>query len=597
MTFDPFDRLDIHVRRPLAPSEDQAATLMPAMLGDTETDPDRQYRRIGEPYPLNVAVHAGGTFNVYGVLLITPKMFAEYSNISISIIFLGTSKTVWKDGFCMRGRKRVFIDIRKPLLVESDPFPWDGKSPFIHLPFSFFITTASEGNGLPITFSSPSSSVTYAIRARVSYSHPKNGLSSVTLEAPVKVEAPWLNAPPPATPALGPQEDGVRWVLDPEDGSCQGRVSVLRSDGLPDYYDDSCAFLRTKVLTNMPDVQQGVGSNSYPPIAPWDMQNVPTFNLPEMDDHDDHDTRRERSVASSSTTVFPALDFVTEEEGLFECELPNSPPMRYSEVDPLSISLGESSDWKHGASSPGEMSPTSPTFDELNHSVCFDPAISPSSYPGSIMSHDTFHRRDEGVQLHSGTPDLSYYSSSSSPPGTNSHLVPDNDRLVHAPPKPSKNPVMKFIKSLVTSISDVPKFRIIFPCTMIGPGTKIPLDVLIKSVPHGHVLCAIEAILVARVVCMAFGAVHEDRIELASMKKKVEPTEDSSVFKERLWLQVPKAEEMSQYGADFKAPLIELHHSVIVNLYSCRRKRADKVKNQEFCKLYNLGSVSMVLTR
>ncbi|KAJ3230075.1 hypothetical protein HDU78_008611, partial [Chytriomyces hyalinus] len=49
-------------------------------------------------------------------------------------------------------------------------------------------------------------------------------------------------------------------------------------------------------------------------------------------------------------------------------------------------------------------------------------------------------------------------------------------------------------------------------------------------------------------------------------------------------------DDLNQNGADFKAPLVELQHSVIVNLYSCRRKRTDKVKNQEFCKLYNLGS-------
>ncbi|KAJ3253542.1 hypothetical protein HDU77_004508 [Chytriomyces hyalinus] len=570
MSFKPFDCLDLYVRRPLHSAEDAAATLMPPMPGDTETDAEQQYRRICPSSPLNVAVHAGGTFNVYGILLITPTKGHTYSDVSIDISFLGTSQTLWKDGFIMRGRKRVFVDIRKSLLKESDSFPWDHKAPYIHLPFSFFIATAPEGNGLPITFTSPSATVSYSIRAHVTYNDPKHGKCALTLHAPVKVTPPWLNAPAPATPALGPQEDGTRWVLDLEDGSCQGKVSLLRHQQAPDS-EEGLYYLRTKVLTNLTEQPRTYLDGEptldiFIPASPLDAG-------PSVDQ--DHVLPRTVSRESSIGTMHSPND------------VPNSPPMIYTEVDPLATSFQESNDLvsseKHAASSS--------TFEELNRSVCFDPAVSPISHPGSLFSNETLPRRDDGPH----NPEPSYNSEPDVGVPAISQHIPSYDQITQEPLKTSANPVLKFFKSLVSSITEIPKFRVIFPCTMVGPGSRVPVDVFIQSVPQGYFVHSVEAVLVAQVICTAFGAVHEDRTELACVRKMA--GDDRSNFKERLWLQVPGSNELDQYGANFKAPLVELNHMMVLNLYTCRKKRAETGWNQETRKLHNLGSVSMVLTR
>ncbi|KAI8829995.1 hypothetical protein BJ741DRAFT_621375 [Chytriomyces cf. hyalinus JEL632] len=570
MSFTPFDCLDLYVRRPLDSAEDAAATLMPPMPSDTETDAEQQYRRICPSFPLHVAVHAGGTFNVYGILLITPTMGHTYSDVSIDISFLGTSQTLWKDGFIMRGRKRVFVDIRKSLLKESDSFPWDHKAPYIHLPFSFFIATAPEGNGLPITFTSPSATVSYSIRAHVTYNDPKHGKCALTLHAPVKVAPPWLNAPAPATPALGPQEDGTRWVLDLEDGSCQGKVSLVRHQQVPDS-EEGLHYLRTKVLTNLTEQPRAYleGEPQLDILIP----TSPVDAGPSVDQ--DHVLPRTVSRESSIGTMHSPND------------VPNSPPMIYTEVDPLAASFQESNDLvsseKHAASSS--------TFEELNRSVCFDPAVSPISHPGSLFSNETLQRRDDGPH----NPESSYNSEADVGVSGISQHIPSYDQITQEPLKTSANPVLKFFKSLVSSITEIPKFRVIFPCTMVGPGSRVPVDVFIQSVPQGHFVHSVEAVLVAQVVCTAFGAVHEDRTELACVRKMA--GDDRSNFKERLWLLVPGSNELDQYGANFKAPLVELNHMMVLNLYTCRKKRTETGWNQETRKLHNLGSVSMVLTR
>ncbi|KAJ3231469.1 hypothetical protein HDU81_003739 [Chytriomyces hyalinus] len=575
MSFTPFDCLQLYVRRPLHAAEDAATALMPPMPGDTETDPDQQYRRICPSFPLHVAVHAGGTFNVYGILLITPTMGHTYSDISIDISFLGTSQTLWKDGFIMRGRKRVFVNIRKSLLKESDAFPWDHEAPFIHLPFSFFIATAPEGNGLPITFTSPSATVTYSIRAHVTYNDPKHGKCALTLHAPVKVTPPWLNAPAPATPALGPQEDGTRWVLDLEDGSCQGQVSVLRHQLIPDS-EEGLFYLRTKVLSNLSDQQRtSLEGENMLDIS------TPTFPIDAGTSvEQDHVLPRTVSRDSSIGTMHSPND------------IPNSPPMIYTEVDPLALSFQENIDLRASSGSSEKHAASSNTFDEMNRSVCFDPAVSPISHPGSLFSNETLHRRDEGQ--HNPEP---YNSEADLGVPVISQHIPSYEEITQESLKttPSANPVVKFFKSLVSSMTEIPRFRVIFPCTMVGPGSRVPVDVFIQSVPQGHFVHSIEAVLVAQVVCTAFGAVHEDRTELACVRKMVE--NDRSNFKERLWLQVPGSNELDQYGANFKAPLVELNHMMVMNLYTCRKKRAEIGWNQETRKLHNLGSVSMVLTR
>ncbi|KAJ3228196.1 hypothetical protein HDU81_006268 [Chytriomyces hyalinus] len=701
---DPFSLVALYVQRPLACDEDAAETLMPPMPEMPDADTDRVYRRIDDTHPLHVAVHAGGTFDIY-------------------ISFLGISRTLWSDGLVRRGQQRVFAEIEKELHQESEPFPIPhDNSNHIHLPFSFFITTNAEGDGLPITFKSATASVTYAIRAKIMYTQPNHhGLATAMHSAPIQVHPPWIAAPPPPTPQLGPSEDGIRLIVDSL-GSYQGRANLVptsssRANGTAPLYEGLAlnpasqsggsedVYLRPRVLNNLIerkiaaslrsvegfdegysrssvdsqrtftsvggggvdmgrgysagvlDVRRGSGTAhdvgigisiagrsmseaSHLPVAQYrdldpqsDGNILNRHNLPPIQDVDEG--------AETGLEVTPAA-------------LPRTPPMEYAEKDPLAgvnlnaltitpfaeVPSGLNENFQGGMNNrelesmtPQDLSsrqqttiddarvphPNNAALSEpepqLNPTT--QPATPPTTPPTSTtflpsrsansMLKKLFRRVERAIGNNgSQSPRGSTTADTSAVPTVASLTTNPIRSLDHPPVRASidssadysvrsNSPAESLLEYLSAPINDVPRFRVILPCTMVGPGSRVPIDIAIQSVPHGQVVAGLEVILIAQVTCTAFGHTHDELVELASVRESGDGVESPPfLLKKRLWIQVPDAEELNQYGVKFKVPLIELNHRMIINLRTVRRKFVGRGSKHEE---YRLGSVSMLLMR
>ncbi|KAJ3231464.1 hypothetical protein HDU81_003734 [Chytriomyces hyalinus] len=687
----PLSDVVVYAQRPLADGEDAAATRMPPMHGDAESpsDPAEVYRRVDDLHPLQVAVHAGGTVNLYGMLLLTPRTEHLCTKVSIQVSFRGVSRTLWTDGLVKRGQQRVFAEIQKDVLLETEPFPISPTNTYIHMPFSFFITTTPEGDGLPITFTSSIASVTYSIRVKVSYTQPNTQSSTTsTYSAPIHVSPPWIAAPPPATPLLGPNEDGIRMVVDSM-GSYQGRANLVRlrtnreaneSGGLAsnpgprNSETEEGAFLRPRVLNNLIerrrpgsaslrsfDTSAGdLGRNTEavdgepPSDAGLEMER--SHSTGGLEIQRDSRAGQEAPVSpitflgaqsnvyySNRHTLEPIRDIderaleVARETSVIA---PSSPPMEYAEMDPLAesdsnrLAISPFSEISSASSSSGieNSLPSANSHPglELNEHLPAAVTSSPSSpsssssrrpplYPSTIQSTPVssstsstprsptsmlkklFKRADRAKKATSQS--LPNATVPSETPSTSSipMLSPHPPQrtsvdVVADQPQRSSSPADSLLEYLAAPIYDLPRFRVILPCTMVGPGSRVPIDVMVQSVPHGQAVVAVEAILVAQITCTAFGYSHEELVELATVKDMESSVTEGPglLFKKRMWLQVPDADLLKQYGSRFKVPLIELTHRMVINMYTTRRRMVGKgTKHEE----YRLGSVSILLMR
>ncbi|KAJ3393321.1 hypothetical protein HDU84_002116 [Entophlyctis sp. JEL0112] len=155
-----------------------------------------------------------------------------------------------------------------------------------------------------------------------------------------------------------------------------------------------------------------------------------------------------------------------------------------------------------------------------------------------------------------------------------------------------------------------PKFKIVMPRTMMGPSTRVPIDVYIKSLPRRHVLKRIECVLMAHVRCTAHGVPLVDEIELSrgvlnagegeavgdvgfTDREGSDGDGGECVMKRRMWLTVPDPDQLLAFGVQFEAPLIRLQHKIQFWMYTEKVRRfASPAKGS-----YNLGGISVVLMR
>ncbi|KAI8852931.1 hypothetical protein BC829DRAFT_33435 [Chytridium lagenaria] len=118
----------------------------------------------------------------------------------------------------------------------------------------------------------------------------------------------------------------------------------------------------------------------------------------------------------------------------------------------------------------------------------------------------------------------------------------------------------------------VPEFRILFPRTLLGPSSTVPIIALITSLPEGRTITNIEASLVARLVVE-----EEDvgRRKRKTVDKRVLATTRMEVGKGRtnLAVRVPGKEEMGEFGGGVEAPGLTLSHYIKMNSLSAIRTR------------------------
>ncbi|KAJ3241912.1 hypothetical protein HDU78_001665 [Chytriomyces hyalinus] len=705
---DPFCDILLFAQRPPSDGEDPAATQMPPTEQDADTpsDPAEVYRRIDDLHPLHVAVHAGGTVNIYGMLLLTPRTDHLCTKVSIQVSFRGVSRTLWTDGLVKRGQQRVFAEIQKDVLLETEPFPKSPTNTYIHMPFSFFISTTPEGDCLPITFTSPTASVTYAIRVKVSYTQPNTQFSTTsTYSAPIHVSPPWIAAPPPATPLLGPNEDGIRMVVDSM-GSYQGRANVVRTRANRESHEsgglvsnrgsenEEAAYLRPRVLNNLIERRrpQSASLRSFDgsggdfgridvPTEPVESDPASNVGVGMGRGHSIgvlelqrdsgasqganlllNRSRSEMSYSPVSPNTFQGAQsdmyysnrhtlelFRDSDELALEVNseaiviAPRTPPMEYTEMDPLaesdsnrlaispfseSSSASSSSGFENSLVSSGQQTGTE-LHEQRSAAAALSPSRSPPLYPSTVQSSTVQSSTVQSSAVQSSPISSSPRSptsmlkklfkrvdrakqatNQSSPNSTGRIETPSTSSIPMLSPHPpqrtsvdivgdhpqrSSSPADSFLEYISAPIYDLPRFRVILPCTMVGPGSRVPIDVMVQSVPHGQVVAAVEAILVAQITCTAFGYTHEELVELATVKEVESAVEGPGLlFKKRMWIQVPDADVLKQYGSRFKAPLIELTHRMVINMYTTRRKIVGKgTKHEE----YRLGSVSILLMR
>ncbi|KAJ3075829.1 hypothetical protein HDU98_006765 [Podochytrium sp. JEL0797] len=111
-----FSSVSVFARRPPHATEGSEDNRLPeevAAVGASMALGEHDFRCISETSSkLTIDLHAGGTEWIYGLLLVElmPDL-AIYHNLSISVVFMGLSRTHWKDGMTNQGQNRTFCEI------------------------------------------------------------------------------------------------------------------------------------------------------------------------------------------------------------------------------------------------------------------------------------------------------------------------------------------------------------------------------------------------------------------------------------------------------------------------------------------------------
>ncbi|KAJ3292285.1 hypothetical protein HDU79_001549 [Rhizoclosmatium sp. JEL0117] len=341
---DEFADISVFARRPPHAHEDPLANLGPE--GEANSDPSQnRYRRISDMddhFTLSVA--AGNVEWIYGILALTPHPHFDYSGLSISVVFVGASKTEWNDGLNPSGQTNTFCEIESVLIRDGDNFKVNSTDPIL-LPFVIPIRTHPESGGLPISFKSPSASIHYFIQFKFYFRGIKGFFSYNEVVVPVRVVPPFLHAEPPSTPRLDPQDDGIRVVFD-SSGNRVGNVSLVRNtDSISvqnhGIVNDVDVLMRPRILSNLnkqPDKERSPNAAerlvlSQPRMFPDSYSAMMVardsleqdYGLPDYSPPVDLDNGSSSSMHSSSRQI---------EEAANSAPIPSSPPLAYSTDDP-----------------------------------------------------------------------------------------------------------------------------------------------------------------------------------------------------------------------------------------------------------------------
>ncbi|KAJ3192364.1 hypothetical protein HK101_006675 [Irineochytrium annulatum] len=139
--------------------------------------------------------------------------------------------------------------------------------------------------------------------------------------------------------------------------------------------------------------------------------------------------------------------------------------------------------------------------------------------------------------------------------------------------------------------TDHPHFRVVLPRTIASPSTSIPLLCHIAALPPNRVIEALEARLVAEVVCEGAGRVLREEKVLGETTVKCESS--AEMWRRRIEVAVPGEEECAGFGVGFEAVGIRMGHYVKVELVLSHTNVLG-IKRKES---YVLGKTSIILLR
>ncbi|KAJ3352945.1 hypothetical protein HDU83_007461 [Entophlyctis luteolus] len=257
----PVEDVQLYARRLVAADEDPDQFLLDApdgtddqqrtaagSIADTDVA-DRPYRLVShDSHPLVIDVHEGGNLQIYGFLRFrlpkTPLM-----SLAIELSIVGMAEVKWPESAVQAHyRQHVFLRSKESLLVESDamPKPVDPVSRIVSMPFAIFYAPSP----FPITFKSPSATISYSLVVRFRGKKSVLGTTVHEHSVPIVVAPPWSAAPPPELPDLKDGDNGVRVVVD-VDGSVHGSVQMFGAGAKSEQREndeDSVVWLRPRVL-------------------------------------------------------------------------------------------------------------------------------------------------------------------------------------------------------------------------------------------------------------------------------------------------------------------------------------------------------------
>ncbi|KAJ3016204.1 UNVERIFIED_CONTAM: hypothetical protein HDU68_012365 [Siphonaria sp. JEL0065] len=578
----------VYVRRPLYPNEANSdENRMPGQipgLNETEGDP---YRVVDEKSPLMLnELYTGTTASVYGVLVFHLSSSVIKKQCTIDLLMNGIAETSWMNyGFMNYAQSEKFFKFKSMILDQNDPIPEPNAEGDVVLKFGIIIRTEQQ---LPITFKSQSADIKYSM----SFKFINKDIFNTTIEefaVPVQVGPSWVAAPPPDLPLLHAEDDGIRVVLDLE-GEIQGNTSIL---GNAVAADANVSWLRPRLLNNIE-----VSNNLTPAYSEIDEGTTAESSKSSQHSNAANLGRKKSSAnlnllskRSFSDLVKPGRrklhPSISQESMVVPVSL--NDPLPYAVDDPLSYI------YIHPHSMENLASASEPSTAHLHQAntdleIFLARSSSESESPRRAnsfgLNRAEFNINDTS-ELHLSLASLSLAKRPSFfklPSRNNSEFSNSGNS------NDKKPPVMS---SQLDSVMYVPQFRIVVPCTMAGPGSLLPVQIHIQSLPPLHTAKYLEVILQASVKCSAMGSTKIDAVPF--VKKTVEFASVESIpLQKQIELQVPESDKMGMLGVGFKAPLIELSHQIIFCLHTeYKGKRGSLVKTAKF----ELGSVSLELMR
>ncbi|KAI9328605.1 hypothetical protein BDR26DRAFT_873730 [Obelidium mucronatum] len=578
-----------YVRRPLQTTEsiqDENRLIDQVIEREMEA-----YREVTDKLPLALnCLNGGCAIEVYGVLMfqIAPKALSRKN--SIDLLLTGIAETHWTSyGFVNYQDSDRFLKFRSVILSQDDAFPEPNVTGYASIPFAFVVRT---GQQLPITFSSQSAKISYSLTFKFT-SFDILGTNIDQIKFPVHVGPSWPNAPPPEQPQLHSEDDGMRVVLDLE-GGVQGNASVHVVAGR------EAPWIRPRILNNMTTDLSQTAAPAYSEVEDQP-QNLPTptetpppsLRRPTSSMSVTPFKRSQSEVWQPSISQFSLLRRLNRSLSHESMIIPvdESQPLPYTEQDPLSrvlirtSSRGNLPSTLRGSSS--QVQPSSET--SLNR-------------PRFEIARDSPHTEEQESTPFQNIPETREVMQAATP-GISS--PPPESELTHSATNHPRNLIaflsqsFKDFKKTQEDASDhqlLPLFRIIVPCTMVGPSSTVGIDIEIESIPTNHICKRLDIILRASVKCKAMGSVRTDLVPLSTENIDFLEEGEGSAIQKHVEFHVPSSEEMGVFGCGFKTSLIELSHQLVFILRTestIKSKKGIALGTMEF----DLGTVSVELMR
>ncbi|KAI8836218.1 hypothetical protein BJ741DRAFT_606118 [Chytriomyces cf. hyalinus JEL632] len=624
----------VYVRRTPNANEPADANILDQDLAPglyaRELDGLPAYRKVDAANPLELSPIKGVGSNLYGIVLFQKYSHIDYSGLKMDITLLGASHTEFFDlGFVMFSEKKTFYR-NKNFMSLSDSIHTTPQSRFVAVPFAFLVKPKEV---LPVSFKSPSAKIDYALHFRVAGRLKGIGYVTEDFQEPVTVVAPDFGLIPPPLPPLHPDDDGFRVIAD-TNGEIQGNLNVL---SVPNEMD-STIWLRPRVLTNSPNPPERDRA-ATPAYSEFDALSSSSSPVSSEGRVSVTPVTRDSFVRSMTPTTPSST---------------GSPSIQDSSRLSLSAvgrSISRNCGWR--ASGPplsieSSLQSTEDLFDEseLAQSVIAPPYSIQDSLPMSPLSTmppltiDESGALDSELEFENDAHDVEYHSDTATtginrsisgglvtqrfsfPPRVSSlaNLDPNgnNNNSSNNPSSPSASssqashsisttsskpvkqsryalPKLSTVFGAMLTQQEQPNFRIIAPCTIAGPDSRIPLDVTLQTVLSAHVEASASRHKKEDVHELARTIVRFHSDDTGMNDANEDGTRSSSLnVNRKVWVQVPSCKELGIHAVGFKVPLVEMRHAISLWLYTARPKRVGNGMREE---AFSLGQVSIEMLR